>query len=161
MAQKFNIVAQLNLQGPTNVKAVVNDIKRQLSGVNANVNVQLDKRAVSSINEASKKLSSLGTSAKKSTDSLNKLNKANKSTGQGMANTARNMNEAATAAHNFGKQSQLAVKRFAAFTVGAGIIGGFVTAIKKGTVAAIEFEREMVKVAQVTGQAMNSLGGVQ
>ena len=42
MAQKFNIVAQLNIQGPANLKQTVAKIQRQLQGVSANVNVKIN-----------------------------------------------------------------------------------------------------------------------
>jgi len=160
MAQKFNIVAQLNLQGPTNVKKVVSDLQRQLSNVTANVNVQLNNNAAKSVRQVTKDLGSLDNNAKKSTKTLDSLNKKSKQTGATMGGAAKSLNEAASAAENFGKQSALAVKRFAAFSVGAGILGGFVKAVKDGTSAAIEFERELVKVAQVTGRSLSSLGGL-
>ena len=160
MAQKFNIVAQLNLQGPTNVRSVVNDIKRQLSGVKVDVNLNVDRKASQTVNELNKNLGNLGKNAKQAQNALNNLGKASASSSKATASTASNLNAAATAAENFGKQSALAVKRFAAFSIGAGIMAGFVTALRSGTKAAIEFERQMVKIAQVTGRSLDGLGGL-
>jgi hypothetical protein len=36
MAKAFNLTAQINLQGPTNLKPVVSNLKKQLSGITAN-----------------------------------------------------------------------------------------------------------------------------
>ena len=55
MAAKFNIVAQLLLQGPKNLTSVVKDIKSQLSNVQANVSVKIDPRATRQIASLNKK----------------------------------------------------------------------------------------------------------
>ena len=44
MAKSFNIVAQLQLQGPKNLNSVVKNIQSGLQSVNAKVNVETSKK---------------------------------------------------------------------------------------------------------------------
>ena len=160
MAQKFNIVAQLQLRGPTNLSSITRDIQRKLSNINVSVNVRMNRQTQASINSLSQSLNTVAQNAAKAQKSINNLNKANATAANAAKQNAQNLQEAATAAQAFGKQSALAVKRFAAFSIGAGIMYGFVNALREGTKAAIDFERELVKIAQVTGKSMSSLGGL-
>ena len=45
MANAFNLTAQLNLQGPSNVKSVVAGIKKELQGVKLDLNLKIDSKA--------------------------------------------------------------------------------------------------------------------
>ena len=47
MANKFNIVAQLQLKGPQNLTKVTQDIKKSLKGVDIDVNLKASKSSVS------------------------------------------------------------------------------------------------------------------
>ena len=51
MAERFNLTAQLHLQAPRNTSQVVGDIKRQLSGIEADVKVKGDSRSLAKINK--------------------------------------------------------------------------------------------------------------
>ena len=184
MANKFNIVAELQLRGPQNLSKVSKDIKRSLKGVDVNVNLkaskasisnfkrsvqrqlgnitvnvdlQLSKNAQQQLQKNAQSLDSLSSNAKSASKATSQLSSANQKLSSGAKQSAKNIQEAATAAEAFGKQSALAVKRFAAFTVAAGTMAALVGAMKNGVAAAIEFEREMVKVSQVTGKSMDSL----
>lgn len=57
-----------------------------------------------------------------------------------------------------GKDAALALRRFGAFTVATTIVFGFIIAVKQAVSEAIEFERQIVKVSQVTGKSIASLG---
>ena len=160
MAQKFNIVAQLNLQGPANVKQVVRNIKSQLSGINANVNVTVNQKAMQNIQKMQKSLANVSSQVAKTNKTLSNLSSASQKAGKSVAAAGNNLKVARTAAQDFGHSIALATKRFAAFSVGAGIMVGFTSAIKNGAAAAIDFERQMIKVAQVTGKTMAGLSGV-
>ena len=50
MSQRFNLTAQLQLQAPRNVSQVVAQIRNQLSGITANVQVSGDARNLAVIN---------------------------------------------------------------------------------------------------------------
>ena len=71
MAERFNLTAQLQLQAPRNVGQVVGQIRRQLQGVTANVQVKGDARAVAKVN---KELRNVDKSARGSAAAVGKLN---------------------------------------------------------------------------------------
>ena len=55
MAKGFNLTAELNLRGPSNIKAVVSDMRRQIGTVSATVTPVLDKSSLKSISSEIKK----------------------------------------------------------------------------------------------------------
>ena len=59
MAQTFNLTAQINLRGPANIKPIVASIKKQLGGINTNVNIKLDAKAARNIDVINNKLKAL------------------------------------------------------------------------------------------------------
>ena len=157
MAQKFNIVAQLQLRGPTNITSVARDIQRQLSNVNVSINVKTNRSAQTAVNNISNSLSKVSQTAAAANKNLNNLNKTQSQTAATAKQSAHNLQQAATAAQAFGKQSALAIRRAAAFSVAAGMMYGLANAMRTGVKAAIDFERELVKIAQVTGRSISSL----
>ena len=160
MASKFNIVAELQLRGPKNLNQITKQIQGKLGNLNANVNIRLNKQTEAQLKSIVKSLRAIATSSKSASSSANNATKSISNTGKAAKNAATNLQSAATGAAAFGKQSALAVKRFAAFSVGAGIMMGITNAIREGTKAAIDFERQMVRVSQVTGKAMSNLKGL-
>ena len=174
MAKSFNIVAELQLQGPKNLNQITRQIAKSLKGVSVDVNVKIPKSVAAQLNQVNKSLQSLNTVASQAnqkaaqlSSGLQKIQKAsaaaasaNKKAGSAIGSTSKQLKEATSAAESFGKQSALAVKRFAAFSVSAGIMGSVVMSLKNGVSAAIEFERELVKVAQVTNKSLSSLSGL-
>ena len=161
MAKKFNIVAELQLRGPKNLNQVSKQIQSKLRNVNATVNIKISRQALSQIQNLSKALNKISSASKTATAATSQASASTSKLGQASARTAAQMQSAATGAAAFGKQSALAVKRFAAFSVGAGIMMGITNAIREGTKAAVSFERQMIKVSQVTGTSMSNLQGLQ
>jgi TP901 family phage tail tape measure protein len=183
MAQAFNLTAQLNLRGPSNVKKIVADIRRDLGTVNANVQFRLDPTAVrntSALNSALRNLNTtLGSTTTNATNaarairsfgsainsvniknvpqqinatvaSINKLNNTAAQSGNSLSSATTEMQE-------FGKQAYLAIRRFAAFTGVTSVIFGVTNAISSGIQAFIEYDKQFVKLQQVTGQSAAGL----
>ena len=69
--------------------------------------------------------------------------------------------DATSVLQDFGKQGALAAKRFAAFSVATAGFVAFVSAIRNGIKEAIDFERQMIRISQVTGNSMNGLKGLR
>jgi hypothetical protein len=42
MAKGFNLTAEINLRGPSNIRQVVGNIRKQLGTINTNVNVKIE-----------------------------------------------------------------------------------------------------------------------
>jgi hypothetical protein len=76
MASAFNLTAQINLRGPSNVRQVVSGIRRQLQGITAKVDLQIDPQ---------------------SSKNVSRLNKAFKDFNATLATTSVNARNAATA----------------------------------------------------------------
>ena len=183
MAGAFNLTAELNLRGPSNIKTVVADIRRQIGTINANVNIKLDPNATrnaTQLNSALKSLNStFGQTQTAATNAAraianfgSAINRINiKSLPQQINNSAaavtklsnasagssKAIQAATTEMQEFGKQSFLAIKRFAAFSLSAGAIYQVTNAVSKGVEAFIEYDRQLVKLQQVTGESANGL----
>ena len=181
MASKFNIVAELSLRGPKNLKPLVRNIQKQLQSVNIPVNVQVNantQKALNKINSymkgvqnsskgmaqtatvAASNLAQVGNSGTKAAAGVSKMAKQSANASKQLKQTGNEALSAANKMKLFGEQAGLAVKRFAAFSIPTGIMIGFTTAISNGFREALEFERELIKIAQVSGRTVNSLRGL-
>lgn len=70
-------------------------------------------------------------------------------------------NKAASAAEAMGISFGLAIKRFAAFTVASRAVSLFTNTLANAVDEAIDFQREVVKIAQVTGKTVKELKGLE
>jgi len=122
---RFVLTAQLQLQAPSNVRQVVNQIQSQLAGVNLPVNIQNSNSAIRQINQL-------------------------------QAAT----NNATTAAERMGAAFGVSLKRFASFSIATRAVGLFTNGLAGAIKDAIAFERQLIKVAQVSNQSISSLKGL-
>jgi TP901 family phage tail tape measure protein len=177
MAPQLALKARLDLTGPHNIKPVVASLQRQLNGISANIGVKIDKRAISTVDALSKKFDSLNKNIVQTQGSvaslnssiqqlsagfnnLGKIKQTNNSLAQtqtAMKNVAKGAKQAQTEMQKFGEQAALAVRRFTAFTVATGVIFGFVRAIQSATTEAIDFDKQLTKISQVTRLSKNNL----
>lgn len=67
---------------------------------------------------------------------------------------------ASVATNSLGNSIATAAKRFSAITLATGTLVGFTRAVKNAVSDAIEFEREVVKIAQATGSTVQQLKGL-
>jgi TP901 family phage tail tape measure protein len=128
MAQKFVLTAALNIQAP-NMNKVVRNINQQLQGVSVNLNVP---------NAA-------------------KTNKAIQNVNKNLKNTAKDAKVAATSMQKLGASIGSTIGQFIKYDIARAAINLFSRAITDGLSDAIKFEREMVKIAQVTGATAGTL----
>ena len=187
MARGFNLTAQINLQGPSNIRTVVANIRRQIGTISSNVNLNIDPasvRTVAGLNSSLTQLNAtLRTTASSATnvaqamrDMMNAMrgvaavrmpNHAGQisSALQGVQASARGAQSAVagsrTEIEEFGNQAGLAVRRFAAFSSSTVLIYGLVGAIKSGISEFINFDRQITRISQVTGESKESLGKLQ
>ena len=66
-------------------------------------------------------------------------------------------NEATTAANRMGKAFAVSIKRFAAFSIATRAVGLFTSTLGNAVNEAIDFERQLLKVSQVTGKTKAQL----
>lgn len=157
-----------------NVKPIVAQLKNEFKDVAINVNVKINPNSVRqlrSLNTELKTLQASLTSISSSTislggltSSLSTLQKSTRGGATGIRQQAsavqslgRNAATAGSQMELFGKQSALAIRRFAAFSIATGGILSFLFAIKGGIQEAILFDREMVKLSQVTNTSVRGL----
>jgi TP901 family phage tail tape measure protein len=129
---RFSINAELRIQAPSNLNSVVNNIRQQLAGITATVNIVVPPQAQRNLANAQKNLQNITKNAQKATSSIT----------------------------TFGEQAALAGKRFAAFALVGGSFIKFTSAITQGVKEAIAFEREMNKIAQATGSSAKSVSQI-
>lgn len=175
MAKPFNLTAQINLRGPTNIKPVVSKIKKQLGTINADINVKMQKGAAQSIKNVSKQLNvmnqALITASTQSAD-LNKNISTLASNLSGFANKTikinNNTSKTSDGIGNLGKAAKdtndefaglsrglsSATKRFAILSTA---IYPAVNAIRQGVTALIDFDRQLVRLSQVTKGTLSSV----
>jgi TP901 family phage tail tape measure protein len=215
MARGFDLTAQINLRGPSNLNAVatdirrqltgiqatitlrspantqriIQDIRRQLSGINASVNINLApntarnlgntnrilttlnrtlqntqayaNNATAAINALSTALNSANTAANNLPRNINAANSASQNLSRNLNQTANQARQARTEFEEFGRQSALAIRRFAAFSVATGSFYALSNAISASTKEFITFDRELVRIAQVTDTNLASLGKLE
>ena len=170
MAQTFNLTAQINLRGPANIKPIVANIKKQLGSINTNVNIKLDSKAARNIDVVNNKLKALNAtliqasrnsqnlasslaSIGAAAQSLNSLNKVNSNLSKVINNvnsSSKALKQASSEMENFGRQSFLALKRFAAISVVTAGIYGLFRAITDGARAFVAFDKELIRLQQIT-----------
>jgi TP901 family phage tail tape measure protein len=142
VAAAYNITAEMNLRLASGAAAgVANDLRKQLAGqgLNVPVAVKLDRGADAALNRLNAQLGQASASAR----GLN-----------------RTVEEGSTGLARFGEQAGLAARRFLAFTTSASLMIGLTRAIRGGISEAIEFEREMVRIAQVSNETNEKVAAV-
>lgn len=119
---KFVLTAQLQLKAPTNTKQVVNQIRKQLKGVNVNVNVKGTAQANKQVQQLSK-----------------------------------NMSNASKQSARMGKNFAASVRRFSAMAIATRAVSLFTNTLSGAIDESIKFERELIKIVQVTGRSAKQL----
>ena len=185
MAKGFNLTAEINLRGPSNIRQVVSDIRRQLGTIDTNINVTLNaqtNKQISTLDRSFKtfnntlsqtralsdstarSLSQLGNAAKTLSSSLQTIPQTMTQISQAATKVATDNNKAKVATQQmstefaeFGRQSALAVRRFAAFATVTGVIFKVSNAINTATKDFIDFNKALVQVAQVADAPISSL----
>lgn len=175
---QFNLTARLNLQGPYNVKSVVSKLRNELKNIKVDVKVNIDpntnakiialNKSISDLGSNLKGIASLGHATSKGLNSIaqvgNNVNRSAKAIAKSQDKIVASTSKATQALsgarsemEEFGRVSGLAIRRFAGFTLATGAIFGLINSITEATKASINFERELVKVGQVTKTGLGGL----
>jgi len=173
MAQNFNIVAKLIVQGPNNIRQIVRSIQGQINSINANVNITVANNLTARLNGLNTSLQRINTTLIDVSNNAANANAAITSLANALGNFRRLASQinvapriqaagnaaqaAAGSMQQFGEQAGLAIRRFSAFAVPTTILLGLITLIKEGVSEAVEFEKEMIRLSQVTGRSVAAL----
>lgn len=171
MTRSFNLTANLNIKGPHGIKEVVSEINTALSNIRGKITLNITPQAIANISNFKKNLDRLqlglygvSAAAGSATTALKDFNTVVRNIGR-RTTSARTQLEslrtstknAGSAMENFGRQSAMTVQRFGAFTVATASIFRFISASKQAFLEAVDFERQMVKIAQVSNQTTGQL----
>jgi TP901 family phage tail tape measure protein len=178
----FNIIATLQLQGPTNVGPVVNAIQNSLKGITANVNITFNPGLNANLTAINQRLATLNnqlqaiavnaTNAAAAVQRLTgafsgiqqanvRLNTSITQTAPAVQQTSRAIAESVNNMENFGRAAGLAGRRYSAFLLAGGSIVGFVTGIRNAVREAATFEQQMIRLQQVGVGTRSELNSVQ
>ena len=188
MAQAFNLTAQINLRGPANIKSIAADIKRQLGAIEGNVTFKIDSKSARNVGQLDSALKQLNNTfnqtqsnataaanairtfhssvgnisnvANNTSRSLQNTANATQQVSNTTAKAAKDVSNASSEMEEFGRQSALAVRRFLAFSVSAGAIYSVTGAINKGLSAFVAFDKQLVKLQQITGKSAKELSSL-
>jgi len=180
--QLSGVSANINVRAnQSSIRTMAADIRRQLGSINANVNVRFNTTAVTTYSNnlrgLNANLNQIITSATNATGAINALAAAMRSAsaaGSAINNTAINVGNVSRAANNtrnsitlasnemveFGRQSGLAFRRFSAITTVTSVIYGLTNAVSQGVKSFIDFDLQMTRISQVTGDSRNKLADV-
>ena len=181
MASAFNLTAQINLQGPTNLGPIISNIKKQINGANIKLNLDVNPASAKNITGITQRLNSLSKAATNANNNVGNLNatlsklggtfsnlssalNANTSavtkTASAVSSAGKSVSQTTTAIQEFGKQSGLAIKRFAAFSSVTTVVFSLVNAVNSAFGEFVNFNKEIVRLSQVTGKSVSDLGDV-
>jgi len=179
MASSFNLTAELNLRGPSNLNQVVGNIRKQLSTVS--LDLKIDPRASSNIQGITSNVNNLSRALRDAESNAASLNSALRTLGAGigsastnLGNLGNNLNNTNNAINNvktrtaeatseieaFGKQAGLAVRRFAAFSLVTGSIYAVAKAFGSAYSEFLNFNKEFIRLQQVTSETATGLKGL-
>jgi TP901 family phage tail tape measure protein len=78
----------------------------------------------------------------------------------GIKQVKSQIEEATNSMESFGRQAGFAAKRFAAFTLTAGSMIAFISTMKEAISAAVDFDREMIRLRQVSSDTVQDVAAV-
>ena len=76
---------------------------------------------------------------------------------QQVSNLSKNLTKADKAGQKMGKNFALSIKRFSALAIATRTVALFTNTLSKAIDESIQFERELVKISQVTGKTTSQL----
>jgi len=168
----FNLTAEINLRGPSNLSKIAGDIRRELSSIKTDLNLKISNQSSKSIdnvtnsirqlNEAiiqaqsnasglSSVLGGLGQSTQTISSGTTTAAKGMIDLSSATASTSKQIAAASSEMADFGRQSALAVRRFAAFSIPTGAIYGLARAFSSAFKEFVDFDRQIVRLQQTTG----------
>ena len=175
----FNLTAELNLRGPSNLNQVVSNIRRQLSTISLNLNINpATSRGIQSVTAEVKNLSAalrdaqtnavalsttlrgLGASVSSFASSTSTISSNFGSISGSASGTTTAIKAVSSEMTEFGKQSALAIRRFAAFSVATGAIYSLSRAISSAYGEFVTFNKEFIRLQQVTESSASTLSSL-
>lgn len=155
MAEEFQIVARLHLQGPSQaeLRQMAGGIERGLAGVNTKVQVDTSG--------ATAGLGKLSGNAAGAQAALRALRDQTAATNATLAATVSVGGKGVETLANLAQQAGLAARRFVAMAAAAGSIALITRAFREGVSSAVQFDLAMNKVAQVSAETPDKIARIR
>ena len=150
----FNINAHVILQGPKNISAVTKSIRSQLQNINVNIGLNIPNNVQSQLTNLNNQLNNANKNSQKFANTA-------KTTSTSVKNMANSTKGAANAMQVLGKETALTFKRFAAAGIVTATFFRLTQAISEAVPKALEFERGLVKLQQITGSTAKGLSNLK
>ncbi len=151
MADSFVLTAQLNLRAPQNVDAIKRNIQSRLQGINAPINYSVSGVTVRQINGLNQSVGKLRTTSDSTFKAMSKQT--------GIA--SNELDGMALSLNKVGDNLAKALRRFGAFTIATTLLFGLIRAFQQNVKSALEFEKELNKISQVTGTSIKGLSSLR
>ena len=168
----FKLNAQVNLLSPSaaNLKSVANTIQKGL-GKSANIKLKIGGKGLRTLNanlatlnknvtSTQTQIQKLGATYAKATAQSSNFAKAQQQVATGAKKASQGVQGASNALQGFGKNISKTIKNAAAFSLVAGPIFGVQRALVAAAKEAAEFQKELLKISQVTGESVDKLGSL-
>lgn len=155
----FSINARLILQPPdaNNLRQVASSIEQSLGKISGfNFNSAGLKVATAELTKYAAAVDNAATGLALLSVQQTKI----KNTGAGFKQVTKDVEETISAVENFGRATALAFRRNLAFVAGTLGLYKLATAFKDSVSEAVKFDREVVRLAQVSNQTVQSLKGI-
>ena len=162
--QLGNINANVNLNINRNTQTAINNVNAALTNLNGTLATTATNagNVTAAINNLTGALTAMGNL--NVNQQLNNAANAVRQLGNNAGNAAAGGGGAGggvqglrTELEEFGRQSALAVRRFAAFSLVTSVIFGLSNAFNKAFKSFVDFDKEFVRLQQVTGESANGL----
>mgnify|MGYP003127778350 FL=1 len=161
LKKKLNEIGnvQVKFTGLKNARKFAQDVKKHLKSVDVEVNLKLPKNVQRIQNQLASQMKPIDIpiSVKNAAKTSKELSKVS-TTAKAISNDAKT---AASGMDQFSKSMRYAFTHIAKFDLARRIFYGFVNVLEQGIKDAIEFERSMIKVAQVAGTTLQNVSGLQ
>ena len=180
----FNLTANLVLKGPKGITGVITRARDQLKKAELilpikitfpkdfDTKVTTSVKSLKTLQDRLKKLRRQSDRAYKSLETFTACAKAASKATTGLAKSstkasttskkvASSMRRATNSIEEFGRVAGLAIRRYAGFTIATTITFGLIRATQQAASETIKFERELIKVAQVSDRSVKSLGSLR
>lgn len=128
----FSLTGNLNINLPSNLNSIINQLQSRLNGVNVNIGINTSNNATRQLNQLSTGLSNVGRQARSTSHDVDK----------------------------FSDSVTSSLKKFAGFTAIATVFYGVSRAIHQSIDDALNFQNELVKISQVTGTSIKDLSNL-
>lgn len=149
----FNINVALQAQNITGLKS---DIQKEFAGFSVPIRFTIDQAAIRQLDDVAGRLRSVKIGDQVS-GGLRSIGAASTTTTASLRTLQTGFEGAKTGAEVFGEQTGLAARRFSAFILSAGLMVRALQAIKAGFGESFEFDKQLVRISQVSEESGSSL----